>query len=273
MVHSSPTLAGVRVAHGRDGTTFQLLPAAVDPAGRRSRNQPSVDDAIAAAVRIRADGVSVVVVLDHAGPRAALWSPERAWGPAAIAEVDSGRTPRALDDDGWQRVCAHYVQAAHACQAQGVRACLGLDDDGLLHATLSPLTHPASLEERMRWPLAIARAVAAHDVVDAALVVEDLCPRGLDATDGIAIARALVTCGFERLVTSSGCTRLPALKVRHKGQSDARGHVAFASSRWLVGRVEAELWAGARGVVDVTADFADLARALGVQGVVVDAQP
>lgn len=230
-----------------------LLPVAVEPLGRRSADAMVVEDALPAIAAARAAGTPVVVVLDHAGPAAALWSSERPRGPAEAPEPRTGRRPRALDDGEWGALGVRYEEAARACAAAGVPCVLGVDDDGLLQAALSPSTSlstsPSAAgagaagddDARRALVLAIHRAASrgAGAPVDVALVVEELCPRGLDPTDGIAAARALVGQGVRRIYASAGTEALPALKHRAKGRTSSGALVALASAAWLPPHLDA----------------------------------
>lgn len=220
-----------------------LLPVAVEPLGRRSADALVVEDALPAVVAARAAGAPVVVVLDHAGPAAALWSSERPRGPAEVPEPRTGRRPRALDDGEWAALGARYEEAARACAAVGVPCALGVDDDGLLQAALSPGAASALRDSdddaRRARVLAVHRAASrgAGAAVDVVLVVEELCPRGLDPTDGIAAARALVAQGARRIYASAGTEALPALKHREKGHTSSGALVALWSAAWLPPRL------------------------------------
>ncbi len=236
---------------------LQLARVAVSPVGRR---RDVVDDIVP---------IGVSVVLDHAGPRASSWSKDRAVGATDAPDVVTGRKPVPLDDAGWQRITDAYAQAA----ARIPGAILGIDDDGLLQSTLSPRTG-LGVERGLERVLAIHRACAAAGAVDVALTVEELCPGGYDATDGIALARLLVAQGAKRIFASGGTDALAPLRRRVKG-SDVRAshhaaHAALASAAWLVGRIDAAVEVIA--VIPFTAQGVDdAARALGLKGIVVEA--
>ena len=243
-----------------DQPRASLVVLAVSPEGRRTADAPMTVAALLTGEQ------RAIAVLDHAGPRASAWLIERALGPSEGADVVTGRTSLALDDPGWARITADFARQAEACRAAGIACVLGAHDDGLLHSALSPRS--GDPEGGLRRVLAIHRAVGAGDVV---LVVEDLCPRGLDATDGIAIAQALVGQGAKRIYAAAGSDALPPLRRRVKGthESDPRhaARSALASAAWLLGRVDAEIVAviprGAPGL-------ADDVRALGLAGFVVE---
>lgn len=234
---------------------LQLARVAVSPEGRR---RETVDDSVPPGAR---------VVLDHAGPRASSWLLDRAVGSTDAPDVVTGRRPQPLDEAGWQRIADAYAQAAQRIP----HAVLGIDDDGLLQSALSPRTG-LGVERGLERVLAIHRAVGSGDV---ALTVEELCPGGLDATDGIAIARALVQQGAKRIYASGGTDALRPLRRRAKG-SDKRAshhaaHAALTSAAWLVGRVDVGVEIIA--IIPFTAEGVDdAARALGLAGIVAEAR-
>lgn len=235
---------------------MQLARVAVSPEGRRHERE--IDDACSAQVGVNGPAC---VVLDHAGPRASSWMSERAVAATDAPDVVTGRRGRALDDAGWARITEAYAQAA----ARIPGAVLGIDEDGLLQHALSPRTG-LGMDRALPLVLAIHRACKGCDV---ALTVEELCPGGLDATDGITIARALVAQGARRIFASGGTDALAPLKRRVKG-SDARAshhaaHAALASAAWLVnGNVDVAVIAV---VPFVAPGLEDVARALGLAGI------
>ncbi|HEY4220611.1 MAG TPA: hypothetical protein VGO62_04695 [Myxococcota bacterium] len=240
---------------------------AVSALGRRHAAALVVDDIVAG---------SSAVLLDHAGPAAALWSRDRAVACDETVEPSTSRRARALDDAGWDALVREYERAAETCARLGVRALLGLDDDGLLHMAWSPLglasrgPHDAVRLDRV---LEVHARVVARGVREVGLVVEDLAPGGADATDGVALARALVGQGATRIYASAGSRALPPLRERKKGGTSvddgADGSaVMLASAAWLARRVDVPVIAVVpRG--DVTA-LTPHAIARGLAGVVIE---
>ncbi len=152
----------------------------------------------------------------------------------------------------WQRcafeetVCA-FEMASIKLAEQGCRAAiLSADEDGFLHTHLSPRTKPIlPLGQRISDIVQVLRAVKNHlPFCGVALTVEELCPGGLDPTEGIAIAKALEAAGADFIIGSGGTKDFPALKWRKETQKkhedlfdwdDVDCHLA--SPMWLVGRV------------------------------------
>lgn len=205
-----------------------------------------------------------VVVLDHAGPAASRWSLQRSVGVDITTDPLSTRKSAALDDAGWAAVVAAYVAAAEAVRRQGGTVVVAVDDDGLLHAALSPL---ASSPPRPQRVLEVLAACAPCDVL---LVVEDLAPRGIDATTGIAFAKqAVVTARSRVLYATAGTAWLPPLRDRRKGRSVDDVGFDLSSAAWAVGRVDVPVF----GVVRSAASSSQLQAAaprLGLAGIVLD---
>lgn len=241
----------------------RLWPMAVRADGRRSLGAPSLDDADAALP----GPAGALVVLDHAGPRSARWSSERALGATDHAEPETGRRPRPLDDADWRELGEAFARGAEAVRRAGCTPILGIDDDGLLQAALSPWTGVADGVARLQLVLAIHRACGP---VDVALCVEELAPGGLDASDGIEAARALHAQGARTVFASAGSHAFPPLLTRAKGRSVGDPALALRSAAWLVGRVPV------RVVAVVDGDPASLrtrALALGLAGVAARGTP
>ena len=135
---------------------------------------------------------------------------------------------------------AFYADLNAACLTlEAEDAVLSAHDDGLLAATLSPRTNPEQpLFARIER---VARAVdvvkRAGKRVSVALTVEELCPGGLDPTDGVIIARELVDAGAALILAQGGTRALPALWARPNPTGGDLGDAFLASAAWLVGRV------------------------------------
>jgi hypothetical protein len=237
-----------------------MVRIAVSHPGRRAADAPIFSDGACEAALAQAAN-DVVFALDHAGPAAAAWSTERPVGARAVPEVTTGRVPRALDDAGWRDVIDDFARGAAFLRRAGRRPVVALDDDGLLHGCLSPLSGGPCPERA----LAVVAAAAPCDVV---VVIEDLAPGGTDATTGLDHARTLVRAsGATTLYAACGTARLAPLQLREKGDSgDDVGHF-LASAAWCVGAIEVPVCAVGRARAS---DQRLLARArrLGLSGVV-----
>jgi len=142
-------------------------------------------------------------------------SPWQTVAPSAVAFAEDWHTPRALAADDIRGLADAFVAAA------GRALRIGLDlielhsaHGYLLHQFLSPLSNQrtdrygGSLENRMRAPLEIARALREAWPKDRALgariTASDWAPGGFEAQDAAAYARALKAAGFDYVCVSSG---------------------------------------------------------------------
>ena len=135
--------------------------------------------------------------------------------PSALPHADGESVPHALDAAGMQRILDGFVDAARRSHALGFDAIeLHAAHGYLLHQFLSPLANQrddeygGSLENRMRYPLAVFRAVRA--AVPAAMTVgvrisaSDWVDGGWDVEQSIAFARELERAGCHFMHVSSG---------------------------------------------------------------------
>lgn len=119
------------------------------------------------------------------------------------------------------------------------------DDDGYWQQQLSPRYNGLSFEDRMQPFANLLDALKQHAIAFAvALTIEELCPGGIDATDGIALARLCEAKGAVAIIACCGTKDFPALKFRKptqlKNSHDTFTHNEpwLASALWLVGKVQ-----------------------------------
>lgn len=127
--------------------------------------------------------------------------------------------------------------------ASGVIVCA--DEDGEWHKQLSPRFHSGNITERSASFSALLDDLNAQHIPFAvALTVEELCPGGLDPTDGIWLAQLCETKGAVAIIASGGTQDFPALKYRRPTQiKDTNAFFShnepwLSSALWLVGKVQ-----------------------------------
>lgn len=211
-----------------------LEATAVTPEGRISPGCLGLyDDAGAAALArlvsaLKGFGTSrIAVQLAHAGRKGAAARPWQGDGPAAANEGWATLAPSALAfDEGWpvpavldpaglQRIIGAFAQAAQRAERVGMDAIEVHSAHGyLLHQFLSPLTNQrrddygGSLDNRMRFPLAVIRATRAAWPADKPLGIRisatDWLEDGFTLDEAVVYARAFAAEGIDYVCVSSG---------------------------------------------------------------------
>jgi 2,4-dienoyl-CoA reductase-like NADH-dependent reductase (Old Yellow Enzyme family) len=217
------------------GAGLVILEAtAVEPSGRIAPEDLGLwgEPHEAALARLVADirsysSTPIGVQLAHAGRKAAVRRPwdggaplrpddPRAWpvdGPSPLPFSPASQTPVELDEAGLARVCAAFVAAARRAERCGFDLVeLHAAHGYLLHAFLSPLSnrrqdaYGGRLENRMRFPLEVARAVRAAwpRALGARITGSDWAEGGITPEEAIAFAAALRQEGLDYVCVSSG---------------------------------------------------------------------
>ncbi len=135
--------------------------------------------------------------------------------PSAIAFADNWHTPREATEEDMARVRDAFVAAAKRALRIGFDAVeLHFAHGYLLHSFVSPVSNKrtdqfgGSLENRMRFPLEVARAVRAavpkEIPLGARITGSDWRPDGLTVDDAVAVAKALKAAGLDYVDVSSG---------------------------------------------------------------------
>jgi 2,4-dienoyl-CoA reductase-like NADH-dependent reductase (Old Yellow Enzyme family) len=168
------------------------------------------------------------VQLQHAGRKASTqfpWrggkalgpheSPWQTLAPSALPFAPGYHTPQEMDRDDMQRVAQAFVHAAQRAQRIGLDAIeLHASHGYLMHQFLSPLSNPrkdkygGSLENRMRFPLEVARALRdawpKERCLGARVTGSDWTEGGFEIDATIAFARELKNAGFDYVCVTSG---------------------------------------------------------------------
>jgi 2,4-dienoyl-CoA reductase-like NADH-dependent reductase (Old Yellow Enzyme family) len=221
-----------RFAAGGAGAST-LAYCAVSPEGRTYRHQLWMRPEALPGLRrvtdaVHAEGAAAVLQLAHAGwfanPRAGgapAVAPSRVFSPYGMG------FPRAADEDELARLRGAFADAARLALEAGFDALeVHMGHGYLLSQFLSPYTNRrrdawgGSLENRARFPREVARAVreavGARAAVWAKLNMADGFPGGLEAHEGVAVARLLEADGaLDALQLTGGFTgRTPMWLMR-----------------------------------------------------------
>ncbi|WP_019170432.1 NADH:flavin oxidoreductase/NADH oxidase [Pseudaminobacter salicylatoxidans] len=190
-------------------------------------NEGAAKRTLDAARRVAAPGTKFGVQLAHAGRKAANrrpWEGGDALGPtedpwpivsaSAIAFDEGWQVPQALDEAGIERIVALFAESAQRALRAGFDFIELHSAHGyLLHQFLSPLSNKrtdkwgGSLENRMRFPVAVARAVreaAPELMMGARMSVTDWVDGGFTVEDAVEVARAYKEGGAAYICCSSG---------------------------------------------------------------------
>ncbi|MFN4141528.1 NADH:flavin oxidoreductase/NADH oxidase [Aestuariivirga sp.] len=178
-------------------------------------------------------GAAAGIQLAHAGRKASAPVPWRgafteteeekqalafeAWtpvAPSAERHMASYAMPEALDEAGMARILSGWVAATRRAEAAGFDMIELHSAHGyLLNQFLSPIANKrtdqygGSRENRMRWPLAVARAVREAwpegKPAFARISVTDWIEGGVTVEDSVAYAKELKTIGYDLIHCSS----------------------------------------------------------------------
>ena len=191
-------------------------------------NEAALGRVLAAARKVAMPGTRFGIQLAHAGRKAStqrpweggrpLGSGEDPWpivAPSALAFGPGYATPDALDEDGMAHVRLAFVRAAQRCAHLGFDMVELHSTHGyLIDEFLSPIAnvrtdgYGGSRENRMRFPLSVAKAVRAalpsHIVLGARVTGTDWTEDGWSRNDAAVYVQALKDIGVDYISVSSG---------------------------------------------------------------------
>lgn len=225
-------------------------------------NLHAFDDAIVPWIRELVDGIhshgaAAMIQLTHLGRRAGGWGQDD-WlpvvGASAIREPAHRNIPKPAEDWDLERIIADYADAAERMKVGGMDG-IEIEAQGhLLDQWWSPFTntrndeHGGSLQNRMRFPLAVFRAlrdrVGPDFIVGIRMGVDEQIPDGLDTATGVRIVQMLHA---ERLIDFVNINRghietdAALVNVIPIHGMPAAPHLSFA------GHIRQQLHAGATG--------------------------
>ncbi|MFL6623098.1 MAG: NADH:flavin oxidoreductase/NADH oxidase [Sulfurifustis sp.] len=208
--------------------------SAVTPEGRISPDDSGIwsdahRDAFAPIARfIKEQGAIPAIQLAHAGRKASTDAPWRGGGPlgtanrgweplapSALPFTPAHPVPRAMSRADIDATITAFADAATRAAGAGFEVVeLHMAHGYLLHEFLSPLSNKrgdeygGSLENRMRLPLAVARAVRSvwpeSRPVFVRISATDWAPGGWDLSQSIELSRRLQALGIDLIDCSSG---------------------------------------------------------------------
>lgn len=190
-------------------------------------NEAAAARTLAAARRVAAPGAKFGIQIAHAGRKASAKRPWEGSGPlgpqddpwptvsaSAIPYAEGWHVPHALEEDEIEAMVGRFVKAARRAERAGFDFIELHSAHGyLLHQFLSPLSNRrsdrwgGSLENRMRFPLEVARQVVKAVpklMVGARISVTDWVDGGFTVEEGVEVARAYRDAGIKYICCSSG---------------------------------------------------------------------
>jgi 2,4-dienoyl-CoA reductase-like NADH-dependent reductase (Old Yellow Enzyme family) len=191
-------------------------------------NEAAIARGVAAARRVAPAGTKFGIQLAHAGRKAStrlqwlgpapLPPEEDPWptvAASAVAPADGWPVPEALDEAGIERMIGAFATAARRSARIGLDFVeLHFAHGYLAHTFLSPISNKrkdqwgGSLENRMRFALAVARAVRRAMPptmpLGARLSATDWVDGGFNPDEAVAVSRALKAEGLSFICASSG---------------------------------------------------------------------
>ena len=205
--------------------------------------------------------IKLAIQLAHAGRKASSalpWeggahiAPDAPGGwqtvaPSGVPHAPGEAAPSALDAAGMARVVDGFVAAAKRAHALGIDAIELHGAHGyLLHQFLSPLSNQrtdqygGTLENRMRFPLEVLRAVRA--AVPAAMAVgvrvsaSDWVEGGLEIEQSVRISQALKLAGADFIhVSSGGISPLQAIALGPGYQIEFAARIRYETGLPTIG--------------------------------------
>jgi len=180
-----------------------------------------------------------------------------------------------------ERACLQIERSAKELKKLGFGCqVLSLDGDGFLQRLMSPRTSKdLDLEEKIKIVHLCVNAIRNESPeFGVSLMVEELCPNGMDAVSGIFWARELENLGARLVIASGGTMDFPILKQRRQTQTkdaakDENQHFEspetwLASALWLRKKVKVPIFA--KGPAQDLERAKNYAILLGLSGIVVE---
>ncbi|KAB2910872.1 MAG: NADH:flavin oxidoreductase/NADH oxidase [Hyphomicrobiaceae bacterium] len=191
-------------------------------------NEAALERVVGMARRVAAPGTAFGIQLAHSGRKGsaerpweggrALAGDARPWqtaAPSAIPFAPDWHTPQALDAAGLARVTTAFRQAAGRAVRIGFEAIeVHIAHGYLLHEFMSALSNTrtdaygGALENRMRFPLEVARAVRGAVprtiILGARITGSDWVDGGITPDETVQCAAALKAEGFDYACVTSG---------------------------------------------------------------------
>lgn len=193
---------------------------------------------------------------------------------------ESSIHPSRFDSHFCDAMIEQYIACAKILIALGYQQLvIAADNDGLLQKLLSPRFSSNDLTTRMQPLLLLfSRLLDVIKNVGVLLTIEELAPGGMDATDGIAVARALEKRGLTEIIVSCGTKDFMPLydrRMTKKKRIDcdefSSNEPSMASALWLLPHTQLKVICAS--FIDDQQSAVELANRLGLTGLIEKAPP
>lgn len=200
---------------------------------------------------------------------------EHAHKTPILFKAHSDLHPSQWNERFYNEIIKEHIICAQMLLSHGIKKLIiGADEDGVLQKMLAGRFTTMELDYRMEPLLGIfsnINEIANTPIVS--LTIEELAPDGLDATDGVHIAKGLEEIGLKEIVVSSGTKDFHPLykrrstKKKTTNDDDFRSNEpAMAAALWLFRRTNLSVFL--RSSFDDSHCAKDLAMRLGLKGLI-----
>jgi len=163
-------------------------------------------------------GAKVIAQLVHTGSKAnpdLFWEPAEIWGPSAVTDPLTGRTPKEMTKQDISRLVDAFAQAASRCQRAGfdgiqLHGAHGYGINQFLSGAVNQRTdeYGGSIDNRYRLlgetMKAVREAVGNDYPILIKLSGHDYCDGGLTSDESLHVGRRLIQDGIDCIEVSSG---------------------------------------------------------------------
>jgi len=167
---------------------------------------------------IHANGAKVMAQLVHAGSKAnaeLFWDAREVWGPSAITDPLTGRTPKEMTKQNIRSVINAFAQAASRCRRAGfdgiqIHGAHGYGINQFLSPAMNKRTddYGGSIDGRYRFLRETMRAVRETVGQDYPVFIKlsgnDYCEGGLSLEESLYVGKRLVEDGIDCIEVSAG---------------------------------------------------------------------
>lgn len=190
-----------------------------------------------------------------------------------LHQFDKTKTTPVLNIDAYMKGLLGTEQFEFVRHWPQIALCV--DEDSETIRALSPRFGTEQSREKARDLICDAiQVIGARSECLVALCVEELCPGGLDPTDGVELAKVFIEAGAKGIIASGGTIDFIPLKIRRQTKLKAQREEGkdlwpetwLSSALWLKERVSVPVYA--QGLISDIEHTLPLAADLGLGGII-----